>query len=493
MSYVPGEDHCSRAGGVQGTRDSTSWFGYWCRYTILVSSHPCLHLPVPTGIGRDMDEMKQEFSFGHKDFVKFVFQWLQGVPGIEVTGAKIPHKSRVACKVEGLEVDVLLALLMDILSEQDMRMLEPGVWVKTYSGNLVKAQWVAMQPEVVRNAARLMKQWARSVCHQQATAPLQQTEECHELEENDVDINTHALTVAIAAIHQSCPADFALDLCIRMWRMLASLRMDLLVVVSFTTDLSLVLSRGPRFDRELDLSLNFQGNPIYGLAIEDILQPDRLYACSQSLRFETVAAYAAIALSRLRSARKWSQMLEFCRSTDPTLNDVIERYIPSMASHCSYFRQRLLEKQRCPSGHLLIPGTLNSEFLCDDCQLNINGLFMLGCRQCDFDLCQNCAKAVFDNRPFTFRFHATGHAGIRKQQRLSGATTFHIPWFHCTIDHCIILRGCTGGWYVYCCFYNSSISNFMMLDGMLVVKQMVSCMLGRIVWFEKVEATRNNA
>ena len=388
--------------------------------------------------GGDMDEMKQEFfSFGHKDFVKFVFQWLQGVPGIEVTGAKIPHKSRVACKVEGLEVDVLLALPMDILSEQDMRMLEPGVWVKTYSGNLAKAQWVAMQPEVVRNAARLMKQWARSVCHQQATAPLQQTEECHDLEENDVDINAHALTVAIAAIHQSCPADSALDLCIRMWHMLASLRMDLLVVVSFATDLSLVLSRGPRFDRELDLSLNFQGNPIYGLAIEDILQPDRLYACSQSMRFETVAAYAASALSRLRSARKWSQMLEFCRSTDPTLNEVIERYIPSMASHCSYFRQRLREKRRCPSGHLLIPGTLNSEFLCDDCQLNINGLFMLGCRQCDFDLCQNCAKAVFDNRPCHFPIPCHWPCRDQEATKAERCHHFHILLLDCTIDHCI--------------------------------------------------------
>ena len=109
--------------------------------------------------------------------------------------------------------------------------------------NVAKSQWVARQPEVVRHAARLMKLWARAVCHQESTASMSMEErDSRTMEDLEIKIHTHALTVVLAALHQSCPSESALELCGRTWQLLTSLRVDLLILVSFDTDCALKLS-----------------------------------------------------------------------------------------------------------------------------------------------------------------------------------------------------------------------------------------------------------
>ena len=254
----------------------------------------------------------------------------------------------------------------------------------------MKTQWVAGQPRVVRHAARLLKQWARAVCLQESTNPLCLADS-QEQEDHEPSINTHALTVAIAAMNENCPSDSAMDLCFRAFCLLSLLRLDLLVVVSFEEDGSLKMSRGARYHRELAMSLEFTGNLVTALAIEDIVQADRLYGCSSSIRFDTLAIYAAAAISRSTSACKWSEVLApyTWQSSDPALRDVLQRFVPCMARHISDFTS-LQTRFKCPGGHELNCRTTIA--VCDECSLD--DLCMLSCRRCNFDLCERCAYAL---------------------------------------------------------------------------------------------------
>ena len=180
--------------------------------------------------------MKEHFlSFGHREFCQSLFECLRRAEGIEVFDT-CPHKNRISFCVKGASADVLPALPPESLSFEDLRMDEPGVWIKTYSLNVAKTQWVACQPEVVRHAARLMKLWARAVCHQELTASMCMEErDSRTMEDLEIKINKHALTVVIAALHQSCPSESALELCGRTWQLLSSSRVDLLILVSELT------------------------------------------------------------------------------------------------------------------------------------------------------------------------------------------------------------------------------------------------------------------
>ena len=330
-------------------------------------------------------------SFGHRKFAESLFKRLQEAEAVEVLDA-YPHKDRITCCVGNVSVDVLLALPPESLSLEDLRMDEPGVWIKTYSLNLAKCRWAAGQPEVVRNAARLMKLWARAVCQQESTAPLAHLGVDNEEDDRDMKINMHALLVVIAALHRSCLTESAVELCAHTWQLLSSLRVDLLVLVSFDTHFVPKLSCGPRFHRELVASLNWQGCGVTGLAIEDIMQPDRLYCCSETIRLETIATYAACALSRLTVVDSWSQMTDPCDKADPGLRDVFALFVPFCATHFSHFLE-VRGRIRCPSGHDMLPGAVACNLVCDDCQLTVDGSFTVGCRQCDFDLCKDCVQA----------------------------------------------------------------------------------------------------
>lgn len=341
-----------------------------------------------------VQQMKEHFlSFGHRELCQSLFECLRRAEGIEVLDT-FPHKNRISCCVKGASADVLPALPPESLSFEDLRMDEPGVWIKTYSLNVAKTQWVARQPEVVRHAARLMKLWARAVCHQELTASMCMEErDSRTMEDLEIKINKHALTVVIAALHQSCPSESALELCGRTWQLLSSSRVDLLILVSFDTDFALKLSRGPRFHKELYALFNWRGDGITGLAIEDIMQPDRLYRCSDTIKLETLAVYAACALSRVVTVESWSQMTRPIEETDPCLTDVFAVFVPRGASHFSHFVEARGRTIRCPSGHELLPGMLENYIICDDCQLTVTETFTVGCRQCDFDLCKDCAGA----------------------------------------------------------------------------------------------------
>ncbi|CAK9027771.1 unnamed protein product [Durusdinium trenchii] len=175
------------------------------------------------GSGNIADIKEEFFQHGHEELRKALMAWLQETPNVQVHSEhKLIDKSRVACTIAGMEVDVLLALAPQHLSADDVRMLKPGVWVKSYSLNLQKTRWVATQEPIVRDATRLLKLWARTVFDAEA----------NEDEEELVKINTYALTLLLAALHRSCLGVSALELCTRVWRVLSSLRFDLLAVVS---------------------------------------------------------------------------------------------------------------------------------------------------------------------------------------------------------------------------------------------------------------------
>lgn len=346
---------------------------------------------------KNTHQMKEHFlSFGHRQFATSLFTCLCQTEAVEVSDT-YPHKNRTSCSVAGLSVDVLPALPPESLSLEDLRMCEPGVWIKTYSLNLAKTQWVSRQPEIVRNAARLLKLWARAVCHQESIGPLRPDLTQSWEDDYEKQINTHALTIVLAALQQTHPSDSALELCAQLWMLLTSLRVDLLVLVSFDTDFSLKFSRGPRFHQELAASFNWQGLDIIGLAIEDIMQPDRLYRCSETIRPETLATYAACACSRLLIAENWSQMTAWCEKADPCLKDVFDIFVPSGEAHFSHFRQFYERYHRteptiiCPGGHKLLAGVLQCKIFCDDCGIRVDATCTVGCQQCDFDLCKDCA------------------------------------------------------------------------------------------------------
>ena len=242
--------------------------------------------------------------------------------------------------------------------------------------NLQKTRWVAAQDQIVRDATRLLKLWARRVSDAEAR------------EDEEVKINSYALTLLLAALHGSCMGVSALELCTRLWRVISSLRVDLLAVVSFDADFCARLSRGPRFHRELVMSLSFNGNELFGLMVEDIVQPDRFYSLSDSLSIPTLAKYAASALLRLSSAT-WGQVI--AQDTPANVLEVLDRFSSFMKVHWSFFRGRVAT---CPEGHSLKLGTLGTDLICDDCDMQYDGMHMQGCRKCDFDLCPWCATVV---------------------------------------------------------------------------------------------------
>ena len=123
------------------------------------------------------------------------------------------------------------------------------------------------------------KLWTRAVCHQELTASMCMEErDSRTMEDLEIKINKHALTVVIAALHQSCPSESALELCGRTWQLLSFLTGRFADSGERTdTDFALKLSRGPRFHKELYALFNWRGDGTTGLAIEDIMQPDRLY------------------------------------------------------------------------------------------------------------------------------------------------------------------------------------------------------------------------
>lgn len=97
---------------------------------------------------KNVHEMKEHFlRFGHRDFATSLFTCLCKTEAVEVSDT-YPHQNRTSCSVAGVSVDVLPALPPESLSLEDLRMCEPGVWIKTYSLNVAKTQWVSRQPEV---------------------------------------------------------------------------------------------------------------------------------------------------------------------------------------------------------------------------------------------------------------------------------------------------------------------------------------------------------
>ena len=54
------------------------------------------------------------------------------------------------------------------------------------------------------------------------------------------------------------------------------------------------------------------------------MQPDRLYRCSDTIKLETLAVFAACALSRVVTVESWSQMTGPNEATDPCLTEVFE-------------------------------------------------------------------------------------------------------------------------------------------------------------------------
>ncbi|CAJ1332143.1 unnamed protein product [Effrenium voratum] len=332
---------------------------------------------------KDFEAVKEDFMIhGHEALRNAMIGWLRQNPKVGLRDeAERLHKSRVECTIENMEVDVLQAMLPHHLTVDDMRMQKPGVWIKAYSLNVRKTRWVAAQHQIVRDAARLMKLWARQV----------REEEAKEMDDEELHpkINTYALTLLLAALHLSAASNFSLELCARAWRVLASLRVDLLAVVTFDRNFSARLSRGPRFHPELLMALNFQGIELYGLMVEDIVQVDRFYPCG-TLPTWKLATFASSALMQLASAQTWGQLL--AQHPPAGVQEELRRFSSSMEAHWSFFRG--LAAARCPNGHQLDLGVLGMSLECDECQLRGDGMHMLGCRQCDFDLCRACATAV---------------------------------------------------------------------------------------------------
>ena len=90
------------------------------------------------GSGSIQDITEEFFRHGHEELRKALMAWLQETPNVQVPSElKLIEKSRVACTIDGMEVDVLLALAPQHLRADDVRMLKPGVWVKSYSLKLV--------------------------------------------------------------------------------------------------------------------------------------------------------------------------------------------------------------------------------------------------------------------------------------------------------------------------------------------------------------------
>ena len=165
--------------------------------------------------------------------------------------------------------------------------------------------------------------------------------------------------------------------------------MDLLAVVSFDEAFSARLLRGPRFHAELALWMNLSGMSNLGLLVEDIVQPDRFYPVCEGITTPDLAKHAAIALQRLSSARTWEEVIR--QGASPFMPDMFERFSSSMQAHWSFFHGLV---SKCPNGHQLSPGALQGDFECDECHVKGSGMHLLGCRLCDFDLCESCATAL---------------------------------------------------------------------------------------------------
>lgn len=134
--------------------------------------------------------------------------------------------------------------------------------------------------------------------------------------------------------------------------------------------------------------LNFSGNELFGLMVEDIVQPDRFYSLCESLPTPKLATYAASALLRLSSAT-WGQVI--AQDMPANVPEVLDRFSSFMKMHWSFFRGRVAT---CPEGHSLTVGTLGMNLICDECDMQCDGMHMQGCRKCHFDLCPGCATAV---------------------------------------------------------------------------------------------------
>ena len=89
------------------------------------------------GSGHVQQRKEHFLSFGHREFCKSLFECLRRAEGIEVLHT-FPHKNRISFCVKGASADVLPALPPESLSFEDLRMDEPGVWIKTYSLNVFK-------------------------------------------------------------------------------------------------------------------------------------------------------------------------------------------------------------------------------------------------------------------------------------------------------------------------------------------------------------------
>lgn len=350
---------------------------------------------------------------GHPIVCSSLFEWLLETPGVDVI-CDMKQESRFLCRVNKVKTDVFPALCHEDVEQPDLYAWGGGEWLKTYTVKLVFSRWVAKQPDVVRNAIRLLKLWAHAVRRREAARPLKCR--CHT--EGQSQINTCALTVLAAAVHAAAPANDMLELCAKVWTLLAELDADTLVVVTLDEDWETEISRGPRNHYELVDCMEFHNyTSIYGLAVEDVSKPGKLYTvsmcgCSSSLLFAALGIYSACALARLPSAQSWPEILSSAEAKDCA--------DPVVAALARNILRPFEAAPRCPTGHVMDRGEnqpesagvdLDDLTVCSICDAEMKRRQIFMCIECDFDLCEPCVlKRGLTGRWYERSLRASGSA-----------------------------------------------------------------------------------